>query len=692
MPRPVSKIWKYLQKINPDKAQCNICSAVLSTRHGTTTNLARHLRLKHPTIESLSTDRIVKQKQQPPEFCEVTLNNVYSDVTENFSITTLDEEELEKLTTEQPSCIITIPSTSPIMTASAPSPPTVSQKVTTVTKQLTPKKLQMDHKPLGTKPLTASRSSAIDFQMLKFIIKGYHPFTVVESREFQKLLIMLNNSYKIPSRKILSHNLLDILYKNTMESVKDCVKNASFACLTTEGWTSIRNISYFSITVHYLNSDCEMQTALLSTYKYQGELPSEDISNEFFKVTSEWEINSKIVACVTDNASNMVKAVELRKWWHIPCFAHSLNQAVQSSIELLDETRKKVRNIVEFFKHSPPAVETLHILQKENDQPLLNVKQDCPSRWNSTFLMFSRILEIKEFVLGTLSIMNAAPLLNLNEEDWLVIEKSCTILTAFDEITEEMSSENFVPVSKINLLASWLLRHCESYKTKNYDSVQLNAFVKKLFEEVSKNIYERYQALDFLKEATFLDPRFKQFGFKFMDGESQFKMTKEVIINECCNIRKALDKTEGKEVHPSKIPKKSNKSAIWKAFDDAAQSKLETPTRKSEIWKTFDDEAQSEMETRIHKDPRELVSVEVDQYIKMPVLPRKDDPLKWWLKNRVVFPTLYELMKRRMCLVATSVPCERLFTKCGNLLNDRRSRLMSDKVTKMVFLNANLKE
>lgn len=37
-------------------------------------------------------------------------------------------------------------------------------------------------------------------------------------------------------------------------------------------------------------------------------------------VTDEWNITKKIVAVVTDNAANIVAAIRLNGWKHIPCF------------------------------------------------------------------------------------------------------------------------------------------------------------------------------------------------------------------------------------------------------------------------------------------------------------------------------------------------------------------------------------
>ena len=44
-----------------------------------------------------------------------------------------------------------------------------------------------------------------------------------------------------------------------------------------------------------------------------------------------------------------------------------------------------------------------------------------------------------------------------------------------------------------------------------------------------------------------------------------------------------------------------------------------------------------------------------------------------------------------LCMMATSVPSERIFSKCGQLISERRSRLKPKNVEMVIFLHANYK-
>ena len=50
-----------------------------------------------------------------------------------------------------------------------------------------------------------------------------------------------------------------------------------------------------------------------------------------------------------------------------------------------------------------------------------------------------------------------------------------------------------------------------------------------------------------------------------------------------------------------------------------------------------------------------------------------------------------KLVKQVFCIVASSVPSERLFSSSGNVINDKRSCLLPDNADKLIFLFKNNK-
>jgi hypothetical protein len=71
-------------------------------------------------------------------------------------------------------------------------------------------------------------------------------------------------------------------------------------------------------------------------------------------------------------------------------------------------------------------------------------------------------------------------------------------------------------------------------------------------------------------------------------------------------------------------------------------------------------------------------------------VPLDADPLQWWSKHCSSFPVAAELAKKYLCVHASSVSSERLFSIAGNIVSKRRSSMKPDTVNKMVFLACNL--
>lgn len=74
-------------------------------------------------------------------------------------------------------------------------------------------------------------------------------------------------------------------------------------------------------------------------------------------------------------------------------------------------------------------------MSKEN----LKLKQDVPTRWNSTFEMLHRFLINKGPIISALALLGYKN--TLQPKDWDLMEHCVNLLRIFNEITLEISSE-----------------------------------------------------------------------------------------------------------------------------------------------------------------------------------------------------------------------------------------------------------
>lgn len=80
---------------------------------------------------------------------------------------------------------------------------------------------------------------------------------------------------------------------------------------------------------------------------------------------------------------------------------------------------------------------------------------------------------------------------------------------------------------------------------------------------------------------------------------------------------------------------------------------------------------------------------EIDQYEYIPPIEAGKDPLEWWKTHEKQFPTLSKVAKKLLCIPATSVPCERVFSDAGNVVTTKRAQLNEDTVEEVLFLYEN---
>jgi len=89
---------------------------------------------------------------------------------------------------------------------------------------------------------------------------------------------------------------------------------------------------------------------------------------------------------------------------------------------------------------------------------------------------------------------------------------------------------------------------------------------------------------------------------------------------------------------------------------------------------------------------RESLKRELDHYLQEPLINRmNENPLQWWAGagNRSRFPAVATLAQQLLCIPATSVPSERLFSKAGDVIPKKRNSLDPLKAEKIIFLMEN---
>ena len=163
-----------------------------------------------------------------------------------------------------------------------------------------------------------------------------------------------------------------------------------YVSITTDCWTSHATESYMTVTALFVNNKYEFKSYVLQTRKLDERHTTEHLAKELENCALEWCLN--IPNVVSNNASNILKAVKILNLRSIPCLAHTNNLAAKTglSVNFVTKLLAKSQDILGYIKRNAYATSTLHKKQSLLQMKELNLIQDFDSRWNSTYDMLDR--------------------------------------------------------------------------------------------------------------------------------------------------------------------------------------------------------------------------------------------------------------------------------------------------------------
>ena len=201
---------------------------------------------------------------------------------------------------------------------------------------------------------------------------------------------------------LLSLNLKAAVNKKLTKDLADC-KGVAF---TADYWTSRAADPYIGMTLHYINTNFEMNKFMITFRSVEGRHTAANIAGHIDKVVSGIPAlkSSTLRQCVTDNASAMLAAVpKLTKKIDVVmgCIDHLLNlivKATNKSSPEIESAIKECRDLSGRVHHSPLDQQRIkrECWNLGNDSNSIECKfrkiiSPVDTRWNSTMLMLKSI-------------------------------------------------------------------------------------------------------------------------------------------------------------------------------------------------------------------------------------------------------------------------------------------------------------
>lgn len=156
-----------------------------------------------------------------------------------------------------------------------------------------------------------------------------------------------------PCNKSIKENLA-AAYKKGILQLKELISNTcKTASITTDLWTARSNDGYIGITLHWLTPNFEVRDVILTVEKMDYPHTGERIKECLDTKVKEFGLAGKIVCAVTDNGSNMKKAIRI---WdgveRLSCSAHTLQLTVIKALKIIKPHTRRIRKLVKFFRSS----------------------------------------------------------------------------------------------------------------------------------------------------------------------------------------------------------------------------------------------------------------------------------------------------------------------------------------------------
>jgi len=262
------------------------------------------------------------------------------------------------------------------------------------------------------KPHDASKQESLTKNVIGFVIGTVQPLSIVEDPDFINMINGFDKCYKVPCTKTLKDRIFTT-YEAGINALKSQFVQIQYISLTLDAWSSPAHLPYLGVTAHWLTPKFEPQEVLLSMEELPYPHSAFEIQNHLFDLLYEWEINSKIIAIVTDNGSNVRKACDNVSFGkRIPCAAHTLQLSIGKGLDKMKILIGKCKHLISFLSadkkkqqlkesqiylyKQQKMQETDDWLEKKAESLIcLDVVKANNTRWNSTLYAFERLVLLK---------------------------------------------------------------------------------------------------------------------------------------------------------------------------------------------------------------------------------------------------------------------------------------------------------
>lgn len=504
------------------------------------------------------------------------------------------------------------------------------------------------------------------------MLHGY-PLTMVEHVGFKRFVKNLQPFFDIVKTSTVEVDCL-VIYGKERQNVYEILHSLhSRISIAVDMWTSSQNGDYLCLTAYYVDEEWKLQKKILNFVTLDISHTDDSISEVVVKCVMDWDVDRMVFSMTFDEFfTNDDMVCKIQDWlsqnkpllkkgqlFDVRCATYMLKTIALVALKALEDVINKIRESIQYINISQAnQAKFYEIAQQVGINDHKNLFVDCPTKWDSTYLMLESALVYKG-VFSLLQEQDSSFTVAISEREWEWV----TSVTAYTKLLVEV----------INVFSGNKLLTANIYFAEICDvQVQLLEWCKSSDEFISSMALRMKTKFDLywkkcslvLAIAAILDPRFKMKLIEYYypkiyrdDAPNQIKeISNEIkeLFNEYTLCSNSIEQDTGLE---NGLPGSSSSGTRdrLRGFDKFLHETSQNQNSDSDL----------------------------DKYLEEPVFPRHYDfnILNWWKVHMPRYPILSMMARDILAIPLSTLGQDLAFGSRGRVLDNNRS-----------LLNPNLKE
>src|SRR6266540_3576503 len=267
-------------------------------------------------------------------------------------------------------------------------------------------------------------------------------------------------------------------FENSQDQINNYLQLlTSKILLIMDMWTSIILLDILAVTIHFIRDDWQFDHFVLDVLYIPSPHNALVIKDAIVEIVSKLKIKNRLIGITSDNEAKMLAATrEIRTALNLPgfryylCAAHVLNLTVEAAFNtrIIPGPVKKLRIFISTIRNSLKQMDRLKEYFRIEEVKFKLPLSDCATRWNYTYFMLDRALDIKPFLVHLKSNQKTLTDNWPTDEEWEMLAELANLLASFTSITKVISASNYPTVSETKLLFAGLKAHLDKPQNEDY--------------------------------------------------------------------------------------------------------------------------------------------------------------------------------------------------------------------------------